>query len=265
MQLKFALAAAAALTALPLTTLQAAPQMLGLVADSGVQKLNCAAGVCTVEVSAICLQEERDIPAWGTAYKAVDPKQIAIVAKLRDGTEIRHQAGADASFKSARGSWAVTISIPQATLDRLGVTNASLAFDGRVALAPVETAGDPTPQTEPEKQAAVIAFRVSPEGVIGKSTPDLAAAHVMNEMINALPRMSLDRKKPAGDLWRKTFGDTDIASRPGMKEAAKFFQNCERRARVGDREDIKECLELGHDGFISSLNQRYWDSLVPGV
>jgi len=259
MQIRIALAAAAALMALPLATLQAAPQMLGLVATNGVQKLNCADGVCSVEVSAICLQEERDIPPWGTAYEALNPDRIILVATRRDGSEIRRPIGALVKFESARGSWAVTISIPRATLDALGVAGASLAFEGRVALAPVETPDDP------QNQAAATAFRAAPEGVIGHAAPDLAAAHVMNEMINALPRLTLDRNKPAGDLWRQTFGDTDIASRPGMKAAAKFFQNCERRARTVDRDDIKQCLELGHDGFISALNQRYWDSLVPGV
>ncbi len=259
MQFRIAFAALAALIALPLTPLHAAPQMLGLVADGGAQKLNCAAGVCSLEISAICLQEERDIPPWGTAYEPVNPEQITIVALRQDGSEIRHRIGALAKFESARGSWAVTISIPQTALDALGIAGASLAFDGRVALAPVGVAADP------QKQAAVTAFSTAPEGVIGKSTPDLAAAHVMNEMINALPRLTLDRNRPTRDLWRQTFGDADIASRPGMKAAAKFLEVCERRARTGDRDDIKECLELGHDGFISSLNQRYWDSLVPGV
>ena len=87
MQFRITLAAAVALIALPLTTLQAAPQMLGLIADRGTQNLYCADGVCSVEVSAICLQEERDIPPWGTAYEAVNPKQITIVASRQDGSE----------------------------------------------------------------------------------------------------------------------------------------------------------------------------------
>ena len=259
MQFRITLAAAAALMALLLTTLQAAPQMLGLIADNGIQKLYCADGVCSVEVSAICLQEARDIPPWGTAYEAVDPNRITIVALRQDGSEVRFPIGALASLKSARGSWVVTITIPQSALDALGVTGASLAFAGRIALAPVAMAADP------ENQTAITAFHATPQGVIGKSSPDLAAALVMNEMINVLPRLTLDRTKPAGDLWRQTFGDTEIASRPGLKAAAKFLQVCERRTRTGDRDDIKACLELGHDGFISALNQRYWDSLVPGV
>jgi hypothetical protein len=182
-----------------------------------------------------------------------------VKASRQDGSEVRFPIGALATFKSARGSWAVTIAIPRSALDALGVTGASLAFEGRIALAPVAMAADP------ENQTAITAFRAAPQGVIGKSSPDLAAALVMNEMINALPRLTLDRTKPAGDLWRQTFGDTDSASRPGMTAATKFFQNCERRARTGDRDDIKACLGLGHDGFISALNQRYWDSLVPGV
>ena len=73
----------------------------------------------------------------------MDPNRITIVAWRQDGSEVRFPIGALASLKSARGSWVVTITIPQSALDALGVTGASLAFAGRIALAPVAMAADP--------------------------------------------------------------------------------------------------------------------------
>jgi hypothetical protein len=261
MNFRLILATAALLAALPINTAYAAPQMLGLLAD-GTLPMHCADGACTVEVSAICLQEERDIPAWGTAYRAVQPNLIALVGTGPDGGEISRPVGDVARIESARGSWAVKISIPQATVRALGISKASLAIEGRVALAPVAAKDDPEPQTTEEIGAAVAAFGKSSETIVGGTAVDMAAAHVVNEMINTLPHVTLDPSKPAGDLWRKTFGMT---MRPGMQKAEAFYRLCGHKLLLVKPDTVRRCLELGHDGFVTNVNQRYWDSNQPGV
>ena len=47
---------------------QAAPQMLGLARTVGLTPLHCAGGECTAELTAFCLQQERDMPRAGTVY-----------------------------------------------------------------------------------------------------------------------------------------------------------------------------------------------------
>ncbi len=64
------IAAATCVMALPINFATAAPQLLGLLADNEIS-VHCVGDVCTVEVSAICLQEERDMPAWGTTYTPI--------------------------------------------------------------------------------------------------------------------------------------------------------------------------------------------------
>ena len=106
MNIRLTLATAALLAAFPLNAAQAAPQILGIFADSGLP-LHCEDGTCAVEVSALCLQEERDLPAWGTAYRPIHPEQLTLTGMRADGSVARMPIGEIASFESARGSWAV--------------------------------------------------------------------------------------------------------------------------------------------------------------
>ncbi len=260
MNIRLILTAIALFAATPLSIAHAAPQMLGLLADGGLRTMHCDGGVCTVEISAICLQEERDIPKWGSEYRAVEPERITLVGTGIDGARVTRPIGAIARIESARDSWAVRISVPVSTLRALGVTDPSLSLEGRVALTPAPARNDPTPLSAIEIGAAVAALSAAPDAVFGGTATDMAAARVMNDMINALPRFKLDPARPYGDLWRRTFGNTP---RSGMQQAAKFYNICTRGSKQAGRVLLRKCLELGHDGFISTVNQRYWDLSGP--
>lgn len=263
MNIRLTLATTALLAVLPLLPAQAAPQILGLFADSALP-LHCEDGTCTVEVSAICLQEDRDLPGWGTAYRAIDPERFALTGTRADGSVATMPIGETVSFESARGSWAVTIRIPEATVRSLGVANAILAIDGRVALTPVPKPGDPLPQSADEIATAVAAFRKPYESIIGETAPGMAAAHVMNEMINTLPHVTLAPDKRGGDLWRKTFG-SDARDQTGMQRAATFYDICAQDIILVDPVTLRRCLQLGHDNFVTEINVQYWDATKPGV
>ena len=252
MKFRLILATVAYCAALPANIAHAAPQLLGLLADNNLP-LHCVDGTCSVEVSAICLQEERDMPAWETTYRAVQPSQIKFVGSRADGSVTERSIGDIAHIESDRGSWAVKISIPESMVQALGVSQAALNIEGRVALAPVPVPGDPNPQTAEEIGTAVAAFVNSSESVIGGDATDMAAAHV-----------TLDKSKPAGDLWRKVFG-SDTAVGPGMKRAAAYYSRCGHELLFVDRPTVRRCLELGHDEFLTTINKRYWDANKPGV
>ena len=263
MKLRFILATVAICAALPLKVAHAAPQLLGLLAESNLP-LHCINGTCSVEVSAICLQEERAMPAWETANREVQPSQIKVAGTGADGRVAEMAIGDIAHIESDRGSWAVKISIPEEKLQAIALSQAALAIEGRVALAPIPVPDDRNPQTAEEINTIVAAFVNSPESVIDETATDMAAAHVLNEMINALPHVTLDESKPAGDLWRKVFG-SNTQSQPGMRQAAAYYRLCGHELLMVDRATVRRCLELGHDNFVTTVNRRYWDSNKPGV
>jgi hypothetical protein len=110
----------------------------------------------------------------------------------------------------------------------------------------------------------VTAFETSSDAIVGADAEDMAAAHVLNKMINALPHVTLDKNKPAGDLWQKVFGAKAL-DEPGMKRAAAYYRRCGHELLIVDQPTVRRCLELGHDGFLTTINRRYWDANKPGV
>lgn len=263
MPVRLTLALVAMIASLSATAASAAPQLLGLFAEARMP-LICEDGTCTVEVTAICLQEARDIPAWQTVYKPVEPNRILLAGTGPEGEPVSMPVGKIVTIEAERGSWAVTIRLPEAAVRKADITGATLAIDGRAVLAPPPQAGDPAPQTAQDIEIATAAFNRSHETVIGDTAFDAAAAHVMNDMINTLPHVTLDPDKPGGDLWRKTFG-SDRRDRPGMRRAATFYDVCADPMIYVDPVILRRCLQLGHDDIVTDVNRDYWDANKPGM
>ena len=73
--------------------------------------LQCADGVCSVEVSGICLQENRPAPETGTAYKAVPGAAITLASRHGKGQSV---AVADqVEIVSLRSFSAVSVRMPE--------------------------------------------------------------------------------------------------------------------------------------------------------
>lgn len=263
MKVRTALAMAALAAMVPAKQTDAAPQLLGLLADRAVP-LHCVDGVCTAELTAICLQEARDMPAWETPYRAVQSERIALVGKSADGDAIDLPIGHRLHIESDRGAWAVQISLPETALREHGLSEASLSIRDRVVLAPVAIVGDPSPQTAADIAIAAASFDRPLETVIGYASPDMAAAHIMNDMINALSHIALDTAKPGGDLWRKTFG-SDARNRLGMRQAAAYYDACTDPLIYVERVTLRRCLQLGHDDIVTSVNRDFWDAAKPSM
>ena len=77
--------ATAVLAAAPVA---AAPQILGVVASIAPVEMSCTVDTCTAQLSAFCLQRERDVPAEHAAYRAADPGAFTLLARRADGTTI---------------------------------------------------------------------------------------------------------------------------------------------------------------------------------
>ena len=106
---------------LAVSPLQAAPQMMGLVASNTPQPLQCQRGHCFAEFTAFCLQPERASPVKGTAYRMHDGSRLTAVATTKDGRQITLDAGRHLQIKAERSHVAVRIGMPVREMARLGL------------------------------------------------------------------------------------------------------------------------------------------------
>lgn len=271
MGMRMRLAAVLAVLAVPIAGAEAAPQMLGVVASAEPKPLYCANGTCTVEFSAFCLQEERDIPPWGTVYSLLDTDAITLQAAMPDGTVVRRTVGDVARITSARGHWAVTIAVPQSLVEDLGATRAGIAVGELVSLVPEPVAGDPDPLTPDEIAYAAGTLRAAASPLTDGDEPLAVAAGLVNDMINAMPEAYTEAytqgASPGESLWERTVGERPglDGADPGVRRAAKSYQDCRGTVAPGDRANLRRCLEINHDGFMSEINRRYWTLVGAGV
>ena len=87
----------------------AAPQMLALVASATPIPIHCSSAGCGAELTAFCLEEGRDAPQYGTAYRTLRDQDITIVMRHSDGRLSRRPAAKSATLSSARGHSAIRL------------------------------------------------------------------------------------------------------------------------------------------------------------
>lgn len=235
---------------------QAAPQMLGLMATSAPQPMRCTETVCTVELSAFCLQRDRDEPAAGTSYDAHDPTHIVLEVTSADGTTAEVPVGAVAEIASARGAFAVTVSLPRETVDALG-TEPAIAVAPLATLVPTAEPGDPDPLSDVEIARAAGPVR-GLAGLISESATSVGnTARILARLINTLPEDASSIPDRRSALWEQALdavgGRHDAA---GAEPAARKFANCGYAPSAGM--SIKNCLRDQHDAAVGSMNIDIW-------
>src|SRR5262249_21267758 len=87
---------------------QAAPQVLGLVASLRPTPMLCNAEGCRADLSAFCLQQPRSDPAPGTIYHPGPGTRLTLVVTGRDGATRRLDATPYLAFVDDRGFVSVT-------------------------------------------------------------------------------------------------------------------------------------------------------------
>ena len=243
---------------------EAAPQMLGLTRTLDPTPLHCDGGECTAELTAFCLQQERDMPRVGTAYSPTDARRITLHITRADGTVVSLPAAKHARFTTARGQFAVRLAVPADLVREMGANRIAVSVGQRVTLAPEPTPGDAHPLTRAEIERAAGALRATAEVLVDRDQPDAVAARTMNRIINLLPQG--DDTDPG---WRRALWARATAG------LAKRGPTADGLAMVGIWQGIcrgyrlvpgayRRCLEAGHDTFIGRVNRDYWRAIAPG-
>lgn len=245
--------------AAPFASGHASPQVLGLVATSAPIPLTCLDGNCTAEFSAFCLQQAREPPERGTAYRAVG-EALTLVATAADGSR-RVLPGADhLTITTARGVAAVRIAISQGALDALGAVSAAVQVGPRASLVPIPVLGDPNPQSPEEIDAATGPLRVVAERLIDQGGPAVGAVRLIDRVINALPERGRVGDETGRQLWRELVSESGDAA-AAIARADEAYTRCDGLVSKGYEFSLRRCLEKRHDALLLELNDRYWDAI----
>jgi hypothetical protein len=254
-----------ALAAFPLAG-HAAPQILGLVATATPLPLTCADGVCSAEVSGVCLQEQRPSPEPGTAYRLAAGSAVAMVVHRPDGTARTVDIGRHAAFNSLRVFSSVKVALPERLVRELAGDGArvSLSVGPMTSLLPVALPGDPSPLTEKEIRAHTGPLRAIAEDAIGRDRDTLAAMRALNHMVNVLPADLAAGSAPIASLRERFLGGGAAVSPGTAKFLDRAFDTCRERIRVQQHPHLRGCLANQHDILNSDTTQAVWRHLRPG-
>lgn len=253
----FLLAGAALAMTVPATA-QAAPQMLGLPQTAGATPLHCSGGSCTAELSAFCLQANREPPRAGTVYKPVDPSGILLQLTRADGSVVTRPAAGLARLTSARGHFAVRISVDKATLARLRAVKVAVRIGTQVSLVPNPVVGDKRPHTAAEIGTVARELRADAAPLADGNRSEAVAARALNRAINLLPYGDDTDPRWRRSLWSKAIEGVrrNGASRSGIGLVRGWQKICSGYPL--QQGAYRLCLERGHDSLIGQVNRDYW-------
>ena len=254
--------AALLLTAIVLSPVQAAPQILGLMATSAPVPMTCGGGICTAELSAVCLQEHRPTPPTGTAYRPAKSTEIILAVSGPNGVDRQRRIEAALSFTSLRQYTAVKVSLPEEAVRRLGAGTAKLTVAPMASIIPVALDNDPDPLSASEIARYIGPLRVAAERAFQRDSDRVNATDILNRMVNRLPDHSDAGIEMMGSLWQQTIGkDITAGAQAFMKRAV---ENCRETLRIGVQPDLRSCLSYEHDYLAGENTNIGWQAMKPG-
>jgi hypothetical protein len=257
------LIAGAAAIGLSLTAVPAlaAPQVLGVVASIAPMPLTCSGETCTAQLSAFCLQRQREVPAEKTAYNAAEPQAFTLIASRADGTTFRVPVNDQVTFSSAFGYASVRVSVPQLFLKQLQATSLAVEAFAGAAVIPVPVAGDPDPQSDDEIALTTGPLRELAGRHFDAPSTERDAAQVIEAMVNGLPLRFWDGPENRSTLWDRQVTPQlqGVASAEAMALARSVYEGC-----LPNSYSMRQCLELKHMNLLSDANRAYWDEASPG-
>lgn len=237
----------------------ATPQMLAVAVLENPQNLICEDGMCSVELSAICLQKNRRFPGSQSVYHPHNPASIQLVFLDVDGNELRLVADDYAAIRSKRTFTAVTVRIDEDTLKDLGAVDAAIVVAADTTLVPEPMPFDNYPHTAEEIAYTAGPLRIMASGWLAGDGEQTVAAKYMNRMLNGL----VDDNGGA-DLWQTTTGLDETPSEPGAIQAKAILDTCVARSNADSSNDLRRCLEQNHDSTMYQMNLNYWDAAGAG-
>lgn len=255
-------AAAIALLAVAATPAESAPQALGIVASNGVATpLICdGKGECSARVSAFCLQEARDAPSQGTAYRLADTTAMTLLVTRADGSSFRLPANGYLRIESQLGFTAVKVSLPQSIAIALDAAALAVEVAPNASLLPIESPGDPDPLSDDEIALATGPMRALAAAIFEVPGPATDAARVASLMINALPASPVEDPVAVEQIWQATVND-DVRSAltpEGVVAAEELYEGCQLAVASHTRLSMRECFALRHADLMLENNRRFW-------
>ena len=240
---------------------QAAPQILALAQTHGSVPMHCADGICFAELSAICLQEKRDVPRSGAGYRPLKRDMVTLVLHMKDGRTIEKPAVDLATIMAWRGHAAVRLVVAKKRITRYGAVKVSVRVYALATLEPIPVPGDTRPQTKADIDRARGDQRALAYGLIDRATPNGIASRIINRMINRLPAGNGADPKYRKKLWRSEIERSQQRSRSeavsrGIELARKWARICRGYALKPGQ--FKTCLVTAHDTLMGKTNQEYW-------
>jgi hypothetical protein len=257
------------LATLPLTAIallparaQAAPQILGLIASTEPVPMTCANGICTAELSSVCLQQHRPTPPTGTVYRPARGTHITLMVTGPNGIKRRMRVEAVIDFTSLRQFSAVKVSLPEATVRQLGNGQAKLSVGPMASIIPIAVEGDSNPQSAGEIARYTGPLRAAAESAFTRDGDRVNATRILNQMVNRLPEDSNAGIEKVASLWQQTVGkDVTVGTQKFLKHAVK---DCRETLRTGVRSDLRSCLGYHHDYLSGENTTNAWQAMNPG-
>jgi hypothetical protein len=240
---------------------QAAPQILALAQTHGTVPMHCADGICYAELSAICLQEKRDVPRSGAGYRPLKRGMVTLVMHMKDGRKIEKPAVDLATIMAWRGHAAVRLVVAKKRVASYGAVKVSVRVNALATLEPIPVPGDVKPQTKADIERAQGQQRTLAYGFLDRATPNGIASRIINRMLNRLPAGNGADPKFRKKLWQSEIDRSQArtkseAVRRGVELARKWARICKGYAhRPGQ---FKTCLVTAHDTMMGKTNQKYW-------
>ena len=245
-------------------TVDAAPQLLGVVASETPLRLQCGDGTCRTELPTFCMQAERETPDRHYIYTAHDLSVFRVVARTGNGETIQVPL-TSAKLRSERGYTAAKIEFSERALKAQGLSAVALVVDKGGILVPMPVAGDPDPIRDGEVDHAMASLQPVADKVFKQHGIEFEAIKIVNRLLNETPEQGRMAKADRDHLWDNTFGE-----RPrevmggGMRRASGVLGYCQYRTEKGRFFSVRRCLEQRLDGMLMNINTEYWRAVKPG-
>lgn len=247
------------------SSVNAAPQILRLVATAQPIPLSCADGVCKAEVTTVCLQEHRHAPAPGRAYKLGKGTEITLNILGVNGEKKVVLIQDEISIIARRHYTSVQISVPEQTLRKYGASRASIAVSAMASVVPVAISTDEIPLSAHEIEKYTGPLRQVARTVFDRDSVNVQTTQHLNQVINRLPDDYLDDKAQFEKSWAEVSNAKSRKQSTEVKRATnKIAQTCRYEFEVGKYVTLRSCLEQHHDVLASDTNKKVWKAMKPG-
>jgi len=251
-----ALAAFAGCLLLECPAIEAAPQILGLVASNGTPtQLRCEDGICRGVVSSFCLQNNRASPKADSEYRLAPGGGLTIVATREDGSVIRLPGEKLVTIRSRNGFSSVSVSLPESHLKVLGGISLAIEIAPLTSALPVAIAGDSNPQTPEEIAQVTGTLRRLAERIFDDPGETSDAARLAIVVINSLPADEPQTATAREAMWDKTLmlaAGATLDPR-GIAKAASMFRKCGAAVDSHRTPSLKICMELEQTDLIGDM------------